>query len=40
MGGLLWRSVEIRLHFCLMAKIKVATSFETGGSNMPPAYCD
>ena len=29
------------LHFCLQpqAKIKVATSVCTGGSNMPPAYC-
>ena len=26
--------------FARWAKIKVATSVCTGGSNMPPAYCD
>jgi hypothetical protein len=33
-------SGETRLHLRLRAQIKVATSVCTGGSNMPPAYCD
>ena len=31
---------ETRLHLYLPAQIEVATSVCTGGSNMPPAYCD
>ena len=33
-------SGETRLHLRQRAQIEVATSVCTGGSNMPPAYCD
>ena len=45
MSMILWEygpSGETRLHFLLQMqeKIEEATSVCTGGSNMPPAYCD